>query len=91
MRSLSHWNVVYPVIGVALDSAAGAAGSEVNMEAEVLLDLRFIFCTIPSADGGGMPPSLRIAGLQGFAVVRLWDLFLTDIFSPCTAAAHSPF
>lgn len=78
MWSLSHWAVVYPVTGVALESAAGAAGSEVNMEADVLLDLSFIFCTIPSASGGDKP-SIPTAGLQGLRVVLLWDLFLTDI------------
>lgn len=64
MRSLSHWDVFYPAIGVALDSAAGAAGSEVNMEVDVLLDLRFVFCTIPSASGGDKP-GLPTAGLRG--------------------------
>lgn len=90
MHCLSHWDVVYPVIGVDLDSAAGAAGSEVNMEVDGLLDLRFIFCTIPSASGGDKP-SLPTAGLQGLVVILPWGLFLTDVFPPCTAAAHSPF
>lgn len=90
MRSLSHWDVVYPVIGVALDSAAGAAGSEVNKDVDVLLDLRFIFCTIPSASGGDKP-DFATSGLQGLGVIFLLGLFLTDIFPPCAAAAHSPF
>lgn len=85
MRSLSHRDIVYPAVGVALDSGAGAAGSEVNMEVDVLLDLRFIFCTIPSASGGDKP-SLPTAGLQGLGFILLWGLLLTDIFPACTAA-----
>lgn len=75
--------------GVGLDGATTAAGTEVNMEADVLWDLRFIFCTVPSASAGDKP-ILLMAGQQGLRVV-LWGLFLTDIFPSSTSAAHSLF
>ena len=71
MRSLSHWDIVYPVIGVALDSAVGAAGSEVNMEVDVLLDLRFI----PSASSDDKP-SLPTAGCRGLGLFFFGVFFL---------------
>lgn len=81
MCSLSHQDVVYPVIGVALDRCSS---SEVDVEVNVLLDLRFIFCTISSA-GTGDKPSLPKAGLQQLEAV-FCGLFLPDIFPPCAAA-----
>lgn len=71
----------YPVIGVALDRCSS---SEVDVEVNVLLDLRFIFCTISSA-GTGDKPSLPKAGLQQLEAV-FCGLFLPDIFPPCAAA-----
>lgn len=82
MCFLSHWDIVYPVREAALDSAAGMAGSEVNMGVDVLLEIRFMFCTISSASGGDKP-SLPTDGLQGFGVILLWGFFLTDIFLLC--------
>lgn len=66
MCFLSHWDIVYPVREATLDSAAGTAGSEVNMGVDVLLEMRFMFCTIPSASNGDKLSSYRrAAGVWG--------------------------
>lgn len=82
--ALSHWGVVYPVRGVAIDSSVGVAGSEIDMEADMLWDVRLRFCTTTSSSGGDKLSSHRwAAGAWGCS---FRSFFSDRLLPPCTAA-----